>query len=124
MGLFQIAGHPDLVKLFRKRTFDAWIETPAAREVVRETLAAMKANSVAMEVSSAAIRKGLGEPYPGPVIMRLAREIDLPIVFGSDTHAVADVAYGLDDLATYARQFGYTRSAYFRDGSMHLRAFA
>ena len=123
-GLFQIAGHPDLVKLYRKATFDAWMGTPEAQDVVRETLAAMKAAGMAMEVSSAAIRKGLGEPYPGPVIMRLAREMDLPVVFGSDCHAVADVAHGLEDLAAYAQRFGYTQSAYFRGKTMQLQPFA
>ena len=123
-GLFHIAGHPDLIKLFCKPTFDVWIQTPDAQQVVRETLGAFKARNMGMEVSSAGIRKGLGEPYPGPVIMRLAREMDLPVVFGSDSHAVADVAFGLDDLAVYAQQFGYIRCAFFRDRTMHMRTFA
>jgi len=123
-GLFHIAGHPDLIKLFCKPSFDAWIQTPDAQHIVQETLAAFKANNMGMEVSSAAIRKGLGEPYPGPLVMRLAREMDLPVVFGSDSHATADVAFGLDDLAVYAQQFGYTRSAFFRDRTMHMRTFA
>ncbi|MCC8194728.1 MAG: histidinol-phosphatase [Deltaproteobacteria bacterium] len=123
-GLFQIAGHPDLIKLFAKPAFDAWIQTPDAQNVVRETLAAFKASNMAMEVSSAAVRKGLGEPYPGPVIMRLAHELGVPVAFGSDTHAVGDVAFGLDDLAAYAHRFGYTESVFFRDKAMQTRPFA
>ena len=123
-GLFQIAGHCDLIKLFSKPAFDAWIRTRDAQNTVRETLAAMKANGMAMEVSSAGIRKGLGEPYPGPVIMGLAQELDLPVAFGSDAHSVADVAYKLDDLAAYAHGFGYTRSVFFRDKTMQILPFA
>ena len=123
-GLFQIAGHPDLIKLFCKPSFDRWLQTSGAQNIVRETLAAFKANNMGMEVSSAAIRKGLGEPYPGPVIMRIARELDLPIVLGSDTHAVADVAFGLDELAAYAQEFGYTQSVFFSNKTMHTKLFA
>ena len=123
-GLFHIAGHPDLIKLFCKPSFTSWIQTLDAQNIVRETLAAFKANHMGMEVSSAAIRKGLGEPYPGPVIMQLAKEIDLPLVFGSDSHCVADVAFGLDDLAAYAEQFGYTQSAFFSNRTMHMIPFA
>lgn len=122
-GLFQIAGHPDLIKLFRKQTFHEWVETPDAREHVRAFLAALKQNGMAMEVSSAAIRKGLGEPYPCSTIMRMAREVGVPVSFGSDTHAVADVAFALDGLAAYAHSFGYTEHAFFRGGTMRSRKF-
>ena len=123
-GLFQIAAHPDLVKLFRKQTFDAWIILPEARERVREAFAAMKKAGMAMEISSAALRKGLGEPYPGPVIMGIARDMGLPVSFGSDAHSVNDVAFGFDTLAEYAHGFGYTQSVFFRNKTMHVRPFA
>ncbi len=123
-GLFQIAGHCDLIKLFCKPAFDLWITGRDAQQTVREALAAMKAANMAMEVSSAAIRKGLGEPYPGPVIMRLARELDLPVICGSDAHAVDDVAWMLDELTAYAQGFGYTHSVFFRDKAMQIRPFA
>lgn len=122
-GLFHIAGHCDLIKLFCKPAFDLWMTTRDAQTTVRETLAAMKANGMAMEVSSAALRKGLGEPYPGPALMRIARELDLPIVFNSDAHAVADVAFGLEELAAYAHGFGYSGSVSFRGGAMRARSF-
>lgn len=123
-GMFQIAGHPDLIKLFCKESFHAWIKTPDARECVREALAAMKDNAMAMEVSSAAVRKGLGEPYPCPAVMRVACEMELPVAFGSDTHSVADIAFGLEDLAEYARSFGYTEHVFFRDKAMRFRKIA
>lgn len=123
-GMFQVAAHPDLVKMFRKETFNGWIETKAAQDIVCAALTAVKRNGMAMEISSAAIRKGLGEPYPGPVVMGIARDINLPISFGSDAHAVADVAFGFETLAEYARGFGYAKSAIFRNRVMELRDFA
>ena len=122
-GLFQIAAHPDLIKIFRVDTFHAWLARPDAQELVREALAAIKANNMAMELSSAALRKGLGEPYPCPPLMEMARDLDLPLTFGSDAHCVADVAWGFDQLADYARRFGYTDSVYFINRAMHRRSF-
>ena len=121
--MFQIAAHPDLIKLFRKETFAAWVQTPAAQDAVAAALAAVKRNGMALEISSAAIRKGLGEPYPGPVIMGIARDMDIPVSFGSDAHAVADVAFAFDELAAYARKFGYAKSAVFRNKAMEMRDF-
>ncbi|MDL2209837.1 histidinol-phosphatase [Desulfovibrio sp. OttesenSCG-928-O18] len=122
-GLFNIAAHPDLVKLFRKKTFTAWVATPDAQEHVRAALAAMKKAGMAMEISSAAIRKGLGEPYPCREVMALAQEIGVPISFGSDAHAVDQVAFAFDELAAYAQEYGYTESAVFRQRVMTLRPF-
>ena len=122
-GLFQIAAHPDLVKLFRKEPFAAWIAAPEARERVRAALAAIKKAGMALEISSAGLRKGLGEPYPCRELMALAREAALPVSFASDAHAAADVAYGFEELAAYAREYGYAASAVFRQRAMSLRPF-
>lgn len=122
-GLFQIAAHPDLIKLFRLETFHQWLETPEARELVYAALMAVKEAGMAMEVSSAGLRKGLGEPYPGPVLMQMAAGINLPIAFGSDAHAADQVAYAFDELAGYARRFGYTQSAWFSQRAIRMRPF-
>ena len=47
--------------------------------------------------------------------MRLAAELGVNISFGSDAHATADVAFGFDRLAAYARSFGYAQSVIFVD---------
>ncbi|MDL2272478.1 histidinol-phosphatase [Desulfovibrio sp. OttesenSCG-928-I05] len=122
-GLFQIAAHPDLVKLFKKDAFHAWLEKPESLALVEKALVAMKECGMAMEVSSAALRKGLGEPYPAPPLMRCAASINLPISFGSDSHATGDVAFGFDELAAYAKSFGYTQSVWFEQRVMQFRSF-
>ncbi len=123
-GLFQIAAHPDLIKIFRVQTFHAWMGRPEALSLAREALTAMKENGMAMEISSAALRKGLGEPYPCTALMEIARDIDLPVAFGSDSHSAKDVAANFDQLAEYARRFGYAESVYFTGRAMKRRSFA
>ncbi len=122
-GLFQIAAHPDLIKLFRPDAFRQWLERDDARALIHKALSAMKEMGMAMELSSAALRKGLFEPYPGPVLMEMAAELELPISFGSDSHAVGHVAYAFEDLAACALRFGYTESVWFSQRVMQRKSF-
>lgn len=122
--LFQIAAHPDLVKLFCKESFAAWVKSDEAGRIIREALGAMKDTGTVMEISSAAVRKGLGEPYPCREVMAIARDLGLPVSFGSDAHACEDVGYAFDVLAAYAGEYGYTESAVFRGKTLSFRPFS
>lgn len=106
--LFNVAAHPDLVKLFTVEDFRAWLDTDEAPPLITSALTAMKDNGVIMEVSSAGLRKPCREVYPGPRIMALAASMELPISFGSDAHCANTPAYGFAALARYAASFGYT----------------
>lgn len=109
-GLFHIAAHPDLIKIFSVDDFNLWLESDAALAKIRNALHALKDNAMIMEVSSAGLRKPCKEIYPGPKIMALAAELDLPISFGSDAHCTGTPACAFDELARYAANFGYRQS--------------
>lgn len=112
-GLMNIVAHPDFIKVRCWGSFQAWLAAPGSLDLIRETLTAMRETGVALEVSSAGLRKDFAEPYPAPPVMRLAAELGVNISFGSDAHATADVAFGFDQLAAYARSFGYAQSVIF-----------
>ena len=76
-----------------------------------------------MEISSAGLRKPCKEIYPGPVLMRMANDLDLPITFASDAHCINTVGYAFDQLADYANKFGFTHSQYYCDGKWQSKAF-
>ena len=115
-GLFHIAAHPDLIKLFSVESFTRWLGTDEALPSVRQALTSMKDNGVIMEISSAGLRKPCKEIYPGPRIMALAAEFALPVSFASDAHCTNTPAYAFDELARYAAAFGYTHSSVVRKG--------
>lgn len=123
-GLFHIAAHPDLIKLFSVQSFHAWLETPEAEKCLREALTAMKDNAVIMEVSSAGLRKPCREIYPCGTIMRLAAELHLPISFASDAHCVNTPAFAFAELARYAAEYGYTHSVVVEQGRPRSIPFA
>lgn len=123
-GLFHIAAHPDLVKLFTVENFQAWLATDEAAPLIRDALTAMKDNNMAMEISSAGLRKPCKEIYPCRRIMDMARELRLPVSFGSDAHCVNTPAFAFPALARYAREYGYTHSTVIEQGRPRQQPFA
>ncbi len=122
-GLFNIAAHLDLIKIFSIEHFKPWIKTQSAQNIVGDTLNAIKNANMSLEISSAGLRKICKEIYPCPEIMNLAKELKLPISFGSDAHNVNDVAADFDKLASYAREYNYDHSVWFANGQMFIRDF-
>lgn len=122
-GLFHIAAHPDLIKLFSVEDFNLWLDTGAAVECIGKTLRTIRDNNMIMEVSSAGLRKPCKEIYPGPKIMAIAADLALPISFGSDAHCVNTPAYAFDRLARYAASFGYRESMVVEKGRFRALPF-
>lgn len=115
-GLFQIAAHPDLIKIFSVEQFHIWLAKPASRALVRECLVALRDSGMAMEISSAGLRKACGEIYPAPEIMEMAADLSLPVSLASDAHCMGDVAGGFDRLMVYAKSFGFTSQTIYERG--------
>lgn len=115
-GMFQIAAHPDLIKIFSVERFHRWLEKPGAKNTLRSCLETLKDSGMSMEISSAGLRKPCGEIYPCPQIMAIAGELRVPITFASDAHCTDDLAFAFPELAAYARSFNFDRYVYFVKG--------
>ena len=122
-GLAHIAAHPDIIKIFSIDYFHNWLRGNEAKDAVREALLAVKESGMAMEISSAGLRKPCREIYPGPALMDMAAELDIPVTISSDAHATGDLMYGFAELIAYAREYGYTSSVYVAGGQMHALPF-
>ncbi len=105
--LFDSLAHPDLPKKFDIHPqFDF---TPVYHEALRVVSEA----GVAIEISSAGLRKPCREIYPSESFLRLAREFKVPITFGSDAHIPQDVGIDFDKAVVLARQCGYDKLCRF-----------
>jgi len=105
-GAFDIMAHPDLVKKFGHRpTFDA-------RELYAEAAAAAVAGGVAVEVSTAGLRKPVGELYPGPELLAAFRDAGVPATAGSDAHAPGEVGFRIEAAYEAMVHAGYDRVAF------------
>jgi len=106
-GLFEIVGHVDLPKKFGflpQRDL-----TPLFEQLMR-TVARL---GIAVELNTGGLRKDCREIYPGRALLGLAHRERVPITFGSDAHAVAEVGADLEQAVTLARSVGYTHCCRF-----------
>jgi histidinol-phosphatase (PHP family) len=100
--LFDVLSHPDLVKIFGRRP------EPGLVEELHASLADCVAQAgVAVEVSSAGLRKRVGELYPAPALLRAFRERGVPITTACDAHVPEHVGLDLDRAVAHARAAGY-----------------
>jgi histidinol-phosphatase (PHP family) len=101
-GLFDVLAHPDVVKI--------WGERPAAVDYA-PLLGAL--DGVCLEVSTAGLRKPVGELYPDPELLRGARERGTHITLASDAHVPRFVGEDFDRALALAREAGYSTVTVF-----------
>jgi histidinol-phosphatase (PHP family) len=97
-GLFDSLSHPDLVKIFGDRVEDY---------DYTEIAGAIAESGVAVEVSTAGLRKPVGELYPHPQFLAACRERDVPVTTGSDAHKPSLVGRDFDRARELLRAAGY-----------------
>jgi histidinol-phosphatase (PHP family) len=101
-GLFDVLSHFDLPKKHGHRP------SVPAEEAEQDAIVAAAAAGCAVEISSAGLRKPVGEPYPEPrLLTRLARA-GIPVTFSSDAHAPAEVGWGYGETVPLAVSCGVT----------------
>lgn len=106
-GLFDFLAHPDLVKKFGHRP------QGDLKRFYEPTIEVIAANDVAIEVSTAGLRKKCEEMYPALEFLELAFQANIPIVISSDAHQPEEVAYKFDTAINLAKEVGYTKTARF-----------
>ncbi|WP_200763377.1 histidinol-phosphatase [Nitrosophilus alvini] len=107
-GLFQIAAHLDLIKVFNFKP------KKDIRLIAKNAIKAIKKSDMVIEISPAGIRKPVEEIYPSKELLEIAYELDIPITFGSDAHSPDHVGYKRETIENFAKSIGYTKCAYYR----------
>lgn len=105
--LFDIIGHADLPKKF------CFMPKQDCTPMFRRFLTAAQKSSVAVELNTAGLRKDCKEIYPSPAFVALMQEYRIPITFGSDAHAPAEVGMNFREAIDLAKRFGYTHHLRF-----------
>jgi histidinol-phosphatase (PHP family) len=97
-GLFDSLSHPDLVKIFGQRA--ASFDYAPVSDAIAES-------GVAVEVSTAGLRKPVGELYPHPAFLAACKERGVPVTLGSDAHSPDVVGRDFDRARELLRSAGY-----------------
>lgn len=106
-GLFDVLGHLDLIK-----KFDYW-PRGEIDHLLEETVRAIAAADVCVEVNTSGLRRPCVEIYPGERILQLCRQHGVPVTMGSDAHSPGEVGLDFDKAVELLKKVGYTQVATF-----------
>lgn len=115
--LFDIVGHLDLIKVFN------YLPKKDVRLLAKKAMHAIKDANMVVEINAAGLRKPIGEVYPSPLLMEIMAELDIPITFGSDSHAIEHIGFQKESIRTYAKTYGYKKCATFQNRERMLVNF-
>jgi histidinol-phosphatase (PHP family) len=107
-GAVDVLAHPDLAKIFSRRP-----APPVLAELHREAAEAIARADVAIEISTAGLRKPVGEIYPDEEFLRALRECGVPITTAADAHEAHLVGEDFERSLELARRAGYETVSVF-----------
>lgn len=108
-GLFDCLSHPDLIK---NAVAEEW-DFAQVRPIVAETLDRIARTGVAMELNTSGLYKATPEMNPGPEMLRMIAERDIPIVLGSDSHVPGRVGDQFPVALDILEEAGFTTVSLF-----------
>jgi histidinol-phosphatase (PHP family) len=109
-GLYDIIAHPDLVKIWGS---GRPLPEKDLRFFYEPAVEAMLDADVAMEVSTAGLRKPVGEIYPARALIEMAVDGGVPIALSSDAHRPEQLAYGYEQAVELLTDCGVKEIAVF-----------
>ena len=116
-GLFDILAHPDLVKVWgRGRP----LPERDPRHYYEPAVEAIAASGAAVELSTAGLRKPVGEVYPAPAFAAMCVEAGLPFALSSDAHLPEQVGFEYERAIELLESLGVGEIAVFERRSRRL----
>jgi histidinol-phosphatase (PHP family) len=102
-GLFDILAHPDLVKVWGA---DRPRPEGDLRRYYELAIDGIAESGIAVEVSTAGLRKRARELYPAPAFLEMCLEAGAPVALSSDAHRPEDVGADYDQALELLAQVG------------------
>lgn len=90
-GLFDILAHPDLVKVWGSADPRRPLPAGDPRRYYELAMDGIAESGIAVEVSTAGLRKRAREIYPAPALLEMCLEAGCPVALSSDAHRPEDI---------------------------------
>jgi histidinol-phosphatase (PHP family) len=109
-GMFDILGHPDLVKVFAGQ-----VPAPEGdlRRFYDRAMDGIADSDVAVEVSTAGLRKPAREIYPAPAFLEMCLEAGRPVALSSDAHTPEQLGFEYERALSLLETLGVSEIAVF-----------
>jgi histidinol-phosphatase (PHP family) len=116
-GMFDILAHPDLVKVFAGR-----VPVPEGdlRRFYDRAMDGIADSDVAVEVSTAGLRKPAGEIYPAPAFLEMCLEAGRPVALSSDAHLPEQLGFEYERAVELLDGLGVSEIAVFERRARRL----
>ena len=116
-GMFDVLAHPDLVKVWGEHR-------PGGdpRRFYDRAMDGIAESDVAIEVSTAGLRKPVGEIYPDRAFLEMCLEAGRPVALSSDAHLPEQVGYEYERAVEWLADIGVKELAVFERRRRRLEA--
>lgn len=116
-GMYDVLAHPDLVKHWGKER--PWPEKDLRfyYDLAMEKIAD---SGIAVEVSTAGLRKPVGEIYPSSAFLEMVVDAGNPIALSSDAHTIEHLGYGYEEAVQFLADHGVDELAVFERRKVRL----
>ncbi len=118
-GLFDILAHPDLVKVWGP---DRPRPEGDLRRYYELAIEGIAESGIAVEVSTAGLRKRAQEIYPAPAFLEMCVEAGVPIALSSDAHRPQDVGADYEQALELLERVGVRELCVFEHRSRRLES--
>jgi histidinol-phosphatase (PHP family) len=118
-GLFDILAHPDLVKMWGPQR--PWPERDL-RFHYEPAVEAIAESGIAVELSTAGLRKPVGEIYPSRELCEMCVEAGAAFALSSDAHAPDCVGYEYGRAVDLLRELGVEEICVFENREQRMEA--
>ncbi|MGO9489793.1 MAG: histidinol-phosphatase [Solirubrobacteraceae bacterium] len=118
-GLFDVVAHPDLVKIWGPARPER-VPPGDLRRYYEPAVEGLAEGGVAVEISTAGLRKPVGEIYPSPAFLEMCLEAGVPLCLSSDAHRPQDVGAGYEQALELLDELGVGEICVFEHRSRRL----
>jgi histidinol-phosphatase (PHP family) len=116
-GLFDIVSHPDLVKIWGRARPQPQRDP---RFHYQPLVEAIDGSGIAVEISTAGLRKPVEEIYPARALAEMCVEVGAEFALSSDAHAPDQVGYGYDQAIELLASLGVDQICVFEGRERRL----
>jgi len=122
-GLFDIIAHPDLVKYWSPADLTHTHRRPEGdlRRYYEPAVEGIAEGGIAVEVSTAGLRKPVGEIYPARAFLEMCVDAGVPVALSSDAHRPQDVGAGYRRALELLAELGVRELCVFDKRSRRLQ---
>lgn len=102
-----VVGHFDLIRIFDEDYPTRLMKPEIMKRMVRN-LELIKDLDLIMDFNLRSLLKGATEPYISQPILKIAREMDIAVVPGDDSHGLANIQIHMDQAIATLTEYGFS----------------